>query len=725
MMKETDVIRRVDRLSDKHNGGQTASMIETQAGKFILKPRSPRTDIAWADFLDALAAMGLRDVPRYARPVAPYDEGRTLAPFIENTPAQTEDDARAYYRRCGALLALCELLGATDLHAENLVACGDSPILVDLETLLAGKLPDRGQYEGGLSDSLMYSHLLPNWALDGDENRDIGALTGEGKNRLTYRGAPCPAYHYADEIVAGYCDAYDFLLSHREQVACALRAFDSAQFRKLLRPTEVYGRLVDRIEATADEAEKQRQAERLRRAYARDPDPAWTARMQAVCQSEIDAVLRGDIPYFFSYGDETCLRDWRGVVCDAYFALSPVDNARLRLRMLDERDKRDQARVIRQALRAVNPALSETRVSSARAVYDMLEAQALENNPCSWIGVDTDDKGRAYLQSIGFGLYGGLLGVLCFYAALFEATGDETIKRAIERRYAKYRAMYIEAPTPLPARADNVNLTHGVGGHILAHAYLARCLGDARYLEDAAALFSRFEFEGFSADSLDVYGGVSGLLVALPRLMGQGIDEPVQRVARLLADIVCQDTPALTGYAHGAAGEALALAAAQTVLGDRRYEDDILRMLAAENEHYDARACNWADLRDPEKQGFMQGLCSGAPGVGLARKQMLSYAIGEETRAVCLRDIERVRAYYAAVRAPLKRDSLCCGNAARMAGERAACGEIQTSGLNEAPVLFHPLDSDDFPAGLFQGWAGVGYALARRMPASRSDLFIQ
>jgi len=46
--------------------------------------------------------------------------------------------------------------------------------------------------------------------------------------------------------------------------------------------------------------------------------------LDGVCESEMAAVLRGDIPYFFCYGDDRCLRDASGVAAEDYFALSPL-----------------------------------------------------------------------------------------------------------------------------------------------------------------------------------------------------------------------------------------------------------------------------------------------------------------------------------------------------------------------------------------------------------------
>ena len=42
---------------------------------------------------------------------------------------------RRFYHRQGALLALLYVLDGTDMHYENLIAVGEQPVLVDVETL--------------------------------------------------------------------------------------------------------------------------------------------------------------------------------------------------------------------------------------------------------------------------------------------------------------------------------------------------------------------------------------------------------------------------------------------------------------------------------------------------------------------------------------------------------------------------------------------------------------
>ena len=53
-------------------------------------------------------------------------------------PAPCADRAAVtrYYQRAGALMCLAYVLQGSDCHAENLIAAGEDPVLVDCETLL-------------------------------------------------------------------------------------------------------------------------------------------------------------------------------------------------------------------------------------------------------------------------------------------------------------------------------------------------------------------------------------------------------------------------------------------------------------------------------------------------------------------------------------------------------------------------------------------------------------
>ncbi len=698
-------------FSDPHNGGQCAALFESGGRKYIYKPRSARVDFAWADFLDEMASVLKTPLPRAVRPVSERNAEYTIVPFLDGAQAKSEVEVRAFYERWGSLFALCVLLGATDMHSENVIADGDSPVLVDVETLLAGVTPDKAGRTNLLYDTLAFSHFLPNWMLTGGENVDVGALTGEGKNLLRMNGSVCPVHEHVDEILKGFRATYSAILSNKEKVLHALDRFSDAPFRKLLRPTDLYGRLIQQIERLDSEEEKRASAMRLKRAYARG-GAIWEKKMERVLESEIESVLIGDIPYFFSYGNECCLRDAGGVVCEDYFSISPVEAAKQRLSAMSQSDLRDQENVISLSLGCVRPQICNQVYACGSDVFDALWKNAVSGSPTLWMGLMTGARGEAYFQSIGFDLYDGLTGVMVFLGAAYEATKDEKIRRMLYECLFRYRKHHLNRISMIFAEGHNVSLTTGLGGHILALFYLARVLKDEEILSDAARLFEKFDFDGFdTANMADVYGGAAGLLMALPCLKGRASKDKLIHACEKLSKCVCAFQPMLTGFGHGAAGLALALGAAQHVSG-RDFSTEIRALLTWENAYFDEAEGNWADLRDPEKRGFMKGLCAGAPGIGIARAQLIRYTENEAILKICRTDIERVKAFLKA-QTPMKRDTLCCSNAAMMEAERILTGEIKNTSLNREPVFYHPLGTDDFPVGLMQGLAGAGYALSR------------
>src|SRR5207245_83246 len=89
-----------------------------------------------------------------------------------------------FYQRTGALLAVFYSLNATDLHFENLIACRDYPVPVDLETLFHPPLPGAVQ-SLPVADSVLNSGLLPRvrWR-DTTGGVDISAL-GSDAGQIT------------------------------------------------------------------------------------------------------------------------------------------------------------------------------------------------------------------------------------------------------------------------------------------------------------------------------------------------------------------------------------------------------------------------------------------------------------------------------------------------------------------------------------------------------------
>lgn len=705
-------------LGDSH-GGKATALVEKDGLRFVRKPRSAATERAWEAFLLNLKTEGFLYIPGAVKILSENAQGHE-AELVENLPARNENEIKLFYKRCGALLFFAFLFSSNDLHCENIIASGAYPVLVDYETLLTGEIENRSGSRGeSLARSVLKSHLLPNWSFDGSRDTDCGGLTGNGKNRPILNGVhPC-AYEYESEIIEGFEYAFRFSMKQKELLERSIGLFGACRFRVLLRPTQAYAKIIAALSLL--DGEKRLGAARalLARAYERDTDSNRITEAKKTLQSEMNSVLNGDIPLFYTLGTGRDLCDADGAVQRGFLSLSPVEKALGRLAALSEADLTAQSRIISQSLAAVRPiskkipALSSGNEDILERVVSRLDSAAIPALSSGWLQLERAADSNLYLQSVGYGLYDGLIGILCCYAAVFHKTRDPSVRDKLNGYYEMYREFAL--PKRITLSAVNAGLQSGAGGHILALHHIAELTGQGELLKDAnaiaAALINRAEPRMLDPE---VLCGVGGLALALPCLDR----EPAQALARSILPCLTAYEPRLTGFAHGAAGAAAALGALGRVLNSSDFDGKIISILNWENKYFDNEQKNWYDLRNDRKRGFMSGWCSGAPGIGMARQRLFNFTENEAIKALCARDIENSRAMLLNY-APARRDSLCCGAAARlMAASRlgvrldgeydALCKRLS----NDALRLFSAADSCDINSGLMQGVAGIGYALA-------------
>ncbi|MEV7357021.1 DUF4135 domain-containing protein [Kitasatospora sp. NPDC091276] len=82
-------------------------------------------------------------------------------------------------------------LDGTDLHFENLIACGDEPVLVDVETLFHPCVPADSQEDPAaraLESSVYRSGLLPRLLLGDERAVDVSGLGGDAGRRSPVEG---------------------------------------------------------------------------------------------------------------------------------------------------------------------------------------------------------------------------------------------------------------------------------------------------------------------------------------------------------------------------------------------------------------------------------------------------------------------------------------------------------------------------------------------------------
>lgn len=159
-------------LSDPHNRGRSAIAIEFESGlKLVYKPKNLGVEVAYNQFLDWC---NQHAVPLPFKVLKVSDQ-KTYGwvEYVEQLPIEDALAAQRFYQRAGMLMCILYLLQGTDCHNENLIACGEHLVLVDMETLMhheASEISDILEATVSATTaaqqlfvSVLRSGLLPRW----------------------------------------------------------------------------------------------------------------------------------------------------------------------------------------------------------------------------------------------------------------------------------------------------------------------------------------------------------------------------------------------------------------------------------------------------------------------------------------------------------------------------------------------------------------------------------
>lgn len=121
--------------ADLHESGAGVCILEFRGGeRLVYKPRSMAPDVLFSRLVSLLnAELGWE---AYLAPATMDMGAYGWQECIAEDPCRDEEAVKLFFRRQGANLALLYLLGGVDFHAENMIACADFPIFVDLETVM-------------------------------------------------------------------------------------------------------------------------------------------------------------------------------------------------------------------------------------------------------------------------------------------------------------------------------------------------------------------------------------------------------------------------------------------------------------------------------------------------------------------------------------------------------------------------------------------------------------
>lgn len=787
-------------LSDPHHGGRTVRRLTfTSEIKLLYKPRDLGIDEAWNGFLAWVNEHS--GLPRLWSPRVMARDGYGWVEHVAEAAVAEEAGARRFYERAGMLVCLAYALQGNDFHRENVLASGEHPVLIDVESILNAEIR-LGEKMERLRDahrqrlrSVMSSGLLPRWVpVENGRAYDMSGLGSEGEDEAfgeglawrrvntddmhrTVQGFPLPglrnapvlgsaaarAEDHVAEIAGGFEGMYRFLLGRREEVLAPggpLSAFRRRKTRVIYRDTALYMTLLD--EALAPEnltcgIEHGLVFELLARTFHCDVAPEGIGH---VFKAEVSALERLDVPCFSVVTDAEVFSPDGVHAVPRFFRRSGLAVAAEVFERLSESDLARQLGFIRSSFFAkaartgTEPVLpasaagnapvqpADDFLGQAAAVGDEILSQAFgeAGSVAMWMDLQLlPECGRYQLQLLGPGLYGGGAGIALFLAALHACTGHAASRDTALRALAASRSALLDEGQDadwvrVTVHEMGIGAAEGVASLVYAHVGAARFLGEPSLLDHAVHLARFIDGEAVAADrALDVLAGSSGALLVLLALWEATGDPGVLERAlacgnRLVASQLDAGRDAggwihacgraLTGFSHGAAGNAAALARLYAATSEPSFRRAALAALDFERRLFSPARRNWPDFRNGDDPAWAFGWCNGAPGIGLARiavQRHLSDPFLQEEIETAVRAVEQS--------APAAVDHLCCGafghvdlllaagrgEAARQRAAQAAGRAVSEGGFRLFPRL--PRSARSY--GLFQGLAGIGYQMLR------------
>lgn len=568
---------------DSHRGGRSVLSVRFDSGlRLIYKPKSLAVDVHFQELLGWLNEHGTSPPFRLMKVLDRGAYGWTE--FVDARECASAVEVGRFYERQGGYLALLHVLEATDFHYENLIASGEHPMLIDLESLFHPRPAVTGGPETpeklSIVHSVMRVGLLPQRLWGGEEDESgldisgLGAVDGQltpqgmpywegsgtdqmrltrkrlamsgGQNRPALGGASASVLDYREELVRGFTNVYRTLLEHREALLAPggpLDSFADDEVRSILRPTRFYGMLLSESfhpDVLRDALDRDRLFDQLWAGSEYNPN------IKATLPSERADLERGDIPMFASRpGSRDLWTSSLERVAD-YYDEPSMSAVRRRIEHLGERDLKQQVWFIRASVASLSvgpevteatsyqldaprpPASRERLLEGARAVGDRLVESALrEGDYASWVGL-TLVRGRNWNPfPLGLDLYDGLSGVALFLAYLGEVTDAELYRELARGAVVSMRRLVSTSLDSLSA----VGGFTGWGGVIYAYAHLGALWGDDELIAEAERLTELLPRLIEQDETFDVLGGAAGCIGGLLSLYRVAPSESVLAAA--------------------------------------------------------------------------------------------------------------------------------------------------------------------------------------------------
>ena len=757
-------------IADVHNQGRQVIRIQLDNGKEILyKPRSMENEQKYMRMLRWLSKK--TGVSQYEYDFRSFSD-HSWCSIVEYKSCNSQEELREYYKRLGVQLFLTYFLSTKDLHYENIIACGEYPVLIDLETMVTTTYSHKRETADEeiyyrLSHSVLATGLLPysHWNRGGKgiDSSGIGGNEGQtypfkvptvinpktsqmhieyrhpqtqkAQNLATMNGNFESPVRYEEEILSGFTQAYRAVLDCKEEFKMRLRDLEDTKIRFLAADTQRYSMLLSSSyhpSLLKDGADREIFLYSLWR--GRDDED------KELVEKEVRSLLKGDIPYF-----ERCL--YEKDMEELYKRLDCIDSNNLEqqrdlIQVALELTPENKDQYINSVYRVeecsqigweVEIIQKEIKRLTDRLIRDAVWNQA--GTEVSWyVGQFMSKTGMRWnIKPMNMYLYDGLAGMLLLMYQLQQFDRQEEVKRMYQV-LKKMLFDYTDRGTGSIENLESMNTGAYEGEASIVYVYLMLYQQSWKneyldYAKKHAVILRQLLEKDEHYDLLSGNAGAAWILLKLYDTAGD--NKYLEMAERAVGVLIEKDelqergigwrieegTAPMAGIAHGNSGILMPIIILWARTKKEKYRELAEEVWKYEESLYDARINNWLDIRTNEISVDEAGAvawCHGAGGILLSR--LVCY---KEVGDICWKsrfktDIARA---YAKMKNYWKRDSWClchgiCGNMWILEEAERFYGEVEGEGKRLPGDSVRLLPQEIVNPGLMNGYGGIlGYLI--------------
>lgn len=686
-------------LGDPHGRGETVCLVKVCALSLVYKPRASREALFFNQLLGQLREGTGDDCFAIHAPRILSRERHSWIEKVENTPCASAADVALFYKKMGAQIAVIHALNGIDFHYENIIACGSSPVMIDLECLFTASTSDLlldlpadcalSNTFKLIQQSVCSSGFVP---FSQKSNNDQSGLTRQElfistrhslvfengfyhlrkvefehllvqKHLPLFQGERKGHETYKSELVHGFEYAYGELMTHRHTIMQMLeQSAGELSTRVLFKNSQRYADFIG-LSRHPRFMKNMLDRELLLATLWKDLQEPY--REKGIPRYEIADLQRSSIPCFTMPLNSNSLMSAQGETIDMTKVQPPIKGCLQKIANLSAADRALQLTLLEMCLypeaneqpssrASLKNASQVDRLDAILGISSRLEALATKGTATdvSWLAFHTHPTThRKYPSPMDHGLYSGIAGIGLFYLSLFKVSGKPHLLSLLDQVLASLEQHFGFFKADL-----TVSAYHGLGSYLYLLINRRQITGDPKHNEKIADLLTQLIEVPPEHYDFDFLGGCCGAVTLLANIHGLSAQADVlpairRMVAYIKDQILVEDgqllrrddrSVMLTGLSHGLSGVIHALCKAYDVTDDRALVPLAIQVLEAENRL--SREGFWLDLRDLGPVDHATKWCHGDGGILIARRQLMTSmgdALDETTRQTVLNDIQR------------------------------------------------------------------------------------